>query len=82
MQNLFSNAWKIAAVQKLTYIRLMLYTYPWPHDHKLRKFVSLKLYSKYLNFYLTHCFNNLQIWKICTLQHNINTMLNKILVDF
>ena len=31
------------------------------HDHKLRKYLSLKLDSKYLLFYLTKCINNLQI---------------------
>ena len=35
-----------------------------PHDHKLRKFSSLKLDFKYLKFYWTHRFNNLQIFKI------------------
>ena len=33
----------------------------WSHDHKLRKFLSLKLDFEYLNFYWTHCFNNLQM---------------------
>ena len=32
-----------------------------PSDHKLRKFLSLKLYSKYLKFYATDCVNNLKI---------------------
>ena len=31
------------------------------HDHKLRKYLSLKLDSKYLLFYMTKCINNLQI---------------------
>ena len=28
-----------------------------PHEHKLRTFVSLKLYIEYLKFFWTHCFN-------------------------
>ena len=27
----------------------------WPHDHKLRKYLSLKLDFVYLKFYWTHC---------------------------
>ena len=38
-----------------------------PHDHKLRKYLSLK--SRIL--YLTQCVNDLQIWIINTFQHNI-----------
>ena len=38
-----------------------------PHDHKLRKYLSLK--SRIL--YLTQCVNDLQIWIINTIQHNI-----------
>ena len=30
-----------------------------PHDHKLRKYLSLKLDFEYLKLYWTHCFNNL-----------------------
>ena len=33
----------------------------WPHDHKLRKYLSIKLDFEYLKFYWTHCFNKLQI---------------------
>ena len=33
----------------------------WPHDHKLRKFLSLKLDFEYLKCYWTHSFNNLQM---------------------
>ena len=43
----------------------------WHHDHKLRKYLSLKLNSLYLDFYLTQCINVLQIWIIFTFQHNI-----------
>ena len=32
-----------------------------PHDHKLGKYVGLKLDFEYLKFYWTHCFNNLYI---------------------
>ena len=52
----------------------------WLRDHKLRIFFSLpvKWYSKYLKlYYLIHCFDNLQIWTICTFKHNI-----KVLVDY
>ena len=31
------------------------------HDHKLRKFLSIKSDFEYLKFYWTHCFNNLKI---------------------
>ena len=37
-----------------------------PHDHKLRKFLSLKLDFEYLKVYWTNCFNNLQMWTKCT----------------
>ena len=47
------------------------------HDRKLRKYLSLSLYSEYFKFYLKHCFNNLQIGAICTFKHNI-----KIWVDY
>ena len=40
----------------------------WPHDHKLRKFLSLKLGFDYLKFYWTHCFNNLQMRTKCALK--------------
>ena len=30
-------------------------------DHKLRKYLSLKLDFEYLKFYRTHCFNYLQM---------------------
>ena len=32
-----------------------------PRDHKLRKYLSLKLDFEYLKFYRTHCDNYLQI---------------------
>ena len=32
-----------------------------PNDNKLRKKLSLKLYFKYLEFYLPQCFNTLLI---------------------
>ena len=38
----------------------------WPHDHKLRKYLSLKLDFEYLKFYWTQCFNNFQIRTNCT----------------
>mgnify|MGYP003687876849 CR=1 FL=1 len=41
----------------------------WPHDHKLRKYLSLKVNFEYLKFYWTQCFNNLQIRTNCTLKH-------------
>ena len=42
------------------------FSQPRPHDHKLRKFLSLKLDIEYLKFYWTHWFNNLQMWTKCT----------------
>ena len=48
----------------------------WPHDHKLRKNLSLKLNSLYLEFYLTQCINDLQIWIIFTFQHNITFLVH------
>ena len=44
-------------------------SYTRPHDHKLRKYLSLKLDFEYLKFYWTHCLNNLQIRTNCTLKH-------------
>ena len=32
-------------------------SYTRPHDHKLRKYLSLKLDFEYLKFYWTHCLN-------------------------
>ena len=44
------------------------YMYIRPYDHKLRKFLSLKLNFEYLKFYCTNCLNYLQMWKNCFLK--------------
>ena len=49
----------------------------WPHDYKLRKFLSLKLDFEYIKFYWACCLNNLQIWTKCNLIH-----IFKILVHY
>ena len=57
------------------YIRIKsLPTYR-PHYHKLRKYFSLKLYFKYLEFYFTIWFHDLHICTICTLKHNIRILV-------
>lgn len=33
----------------------------WPRDHELRKYLSQKVYSRYLEFQSTQCFNDLKI---------------------
>ena len=45
------------------------------HDHKLRKYLSQKLNSLYLEFYLTQYINDLQIWIIYKFQHNIKFLV-------
>ena len=42
-----------------------------PHDHKLRKYLSVKSFSIYREFYLTNCFNDLKIWTISAFKPNI-----------
>ena len=46
---------------------LSLWSWCLTPDHKLRKFLSLELYFKYLELYLTHCFDKLLIWTIWTI---------------
>ena len=46
------------------------------HDHKMRKYLSQKLNSLYLEFYLTQCINDLQIWIIYKFQHKIKFLVH------
>ena len=46
-------------------------------DHKLRKYLSLKLNSEYLDIYLSQYFHDLKMWTIKRFKHGI-----KILVDY
>ena len=77
------NVYLNPVLHHVVYI-IMIYTFAQvidkscrPHDHKLRKYLSLKLYSKYLEFYLTHRFDAFKIWTKCRFKHN-----DKILVDY
>ena len=47
------------------------------HDHKLRKYLSLILdsESKYIEFNLTNCINNLQIWTTNSFKHSIKILV-------
>ena len=48
----------------------------WPHDQKLRKYLSLKLYSKHIKFFFTNCSNDLQMWTISAFKHNFKILVN------
>ena len=54
----------------------VFYSLTWPHDHKMRKYLSLKLYFEYLKFYKTHNFNYLQLLTNCTLKHFLKILVH------
>ena len=57
----------------MSYIRSVCRIITWVHDHNMRKYLSLKLNSKHLKFYLNQCLYKLQIWTIYIFKHNPGT---------
>ena len=48
----------------------------WRHDHNLKKYLSLKSFSNYLQDYLTNCCNDLQIGLLSEFKNYIKIWVN------
>ena len=60
---------------------LEITTKKWSHANKLRKYISLKLYSKYLKFnYKTHYLDDLQIEIIMFIQKHHHNLFKNIII--